>query len=87
MTDRINVTFLGKVIGTAGGWDQPDTMAICFYDFIPNALGKKFLVTWREYEDDMLQIDVEKGKVEAVQKNETCRELFPSWRVFEIGEG
>lgn len=85
----MDVKVLGKVIGTASGWDQADTWAIYFYEFKPNALGKRLLVTWRDDEDCILFIDFEEGKVAAQPQSDQMpdRELFPNWRIFEIGEG
>lgn len=34
---RIPVIILGRKLGTASGWDQPDHWAICFYDFAPDS--------------------------------------------------
>lgn len=85
MADRMEVNILGKVIGTCDGWDQGDTWLIIFHDFVPNDLGKKFLVTWHD-NCQQLQLDFERGVVEAVLKDDTVKEFFPFWRVFEIGE-
>lgn len=35
MSDRMEATVLGRVIGTATGWDMHDTMVFGFYDFEP----------------------------------------------------
>lgn len=35
--ERMEAKILGRVIGTADGWDQVDDQAICLYDFQPNS--------------------------------------------------
>lgn len=62
---EMQVRVLGKIIGTATGWDQPDTAAFSFNDFKPNELGKKFLSNWEDkYEG--LMINFETGEVQGI---------------------
>ena len=58
MKERIDVVILGRMIGTATGWDQSDDFSMIFYDFEPK--------------DDVeiptassINIDFVSGKVEA----------------------
>lgn len=37
MSERIDVTILGRALGTASGWDGDPGKWICFYDFEPKA--------------------------------------------------
>lgn len=84
--NNMEVKILGKVIGTCDGWDQGDTWLIIFHGFKPNDLGKKFLMTWCD-DCQQLQLDFERGVVEAILKDDSVKELSPSWRIFEVGEG
>lgn len=33
--ERMDVTIMGRRIGTASGWDVPVDHMLCFYDFVP----------------------------------------------------
>lgn len=54
---QIEWTVLGRVIGTATGWDQADSFVISVYDFQPVA-GVNLPKT------DCLTVDFEKGTAE-----------------------
>lgn len=58
MTDKIEWNVLGRIIGTASGWDQADTFVINLYDFEP---AKEVPLDPSE----CIFIDFESGKVEA----------------------
>src|SRR5882757_8785985 len=38
----MELTYLGKVIGTCSGWDQSGDSELLFYNYTPNVLGNKF---------------------------------------------
>lgn len=68
MTDRVDWTVLGRIIGSASGWDQADTFVMNIYDFEP-AANVPLEAT------ECLFIDFENGKVEAYN-DDTGK---PSW--------
>jgi len=35
MSERFNWEVMGRVVGTASGWDQADTFEMVLYDFVP----------------------------------------------------
>jgi hypothetical protein len=68
--EPMEVKVLGKIIGKASGWDQGDTAAFNFMDFVPNELGKKFLTNLPNRDIGCLVVDFENGTVEYYEKQE-----------------
>ena len=58
MSDRMNCHILGRILGTASGWDTLDTNAIIFYDFIPAPELIAVLPT-----HDCLEVNFETGQL------------------------
>lgn len=63
---RIEWTVLGRVIGTATGWDQADTFVIGLYDFEPaeNVKLPETDCLWIDFESGTAQTFDEGGNVE-----------------------
>lgn len=74
---------LGKIMGTASGWDQVTDWGIHFYDAQLNDLGKKFVPDWPAGKSCDLFIDFDKGVVEAyvIDYTGTVIRLIPDWSV------
>lgn len=74
---------LGKVIGTHTGWDEIENCHLQFYDFIPNALGMKF-IGQQTAADICLSIDFTKGNVYIYNNitQEHTEVEKPDWSVF-----
>lgn len=62
------LTILGKVVGTCGGWDQGGDNSLVYYKFQANELGQQWLqYTIREKEENKewtLFHDTQSGEVE-----------------------
>lgn len=65
--ERYPVTLLGRLVGSATGWDQIDTFQVSLYDFIP-AEGINLPKT------EFLTIDYESGKASTF--NEAGERVF-----------
>lgn len=90
---RLDLTVLGKIIGTYTGWDVVDENHDQFYNFQPNNLGKTFLRNSKIFQlYDYITIDYTNGKVAveaSVQMMPDPRdvenyttEVIPDWSVF-----
>lgn len=86
--EPVECTVLGKVLGTMTGFDFVDDMCLCFYDFVPGELGKKFLRAQKVEESDSLTVNFENAAVQLDHYQETPESEYkftivnPDWSVF-----
>lgn len=70
---------LGRVIGTASGWDEYNDWGIVFYDFVPNEIMKSSLPS-----TDHLYIDFEAGYVSYSLKNDKGDDISITIDIVEL---
>lgn len=83
---RMNIKLLGKVLGTAEGWEEPDTFVLQFMQIELNELGNKFV---RGHAQNTkyctLQIVIESGTVELISPfTAAVAKVNPDWSVFNV---
>ena len=67
MNDRIDVTVLGTVIGTASGWDEIESDCLAFYDFRGNIdFGNAILDPFKEVYES-ISLNFTTGEIEAYE--------------------
>lgn len=86
----MELLYLGKVIGTCSGWDQCGDQELCFYNYVPNTLGKKFLqmthISGEESIYDSISIDTETGNVTLYLRDVEIS-IEVDWSVFNREKG
>lgn len=82
MEDRMEVKLLGKVLGTASGWDEVDDHCVVFYNLATNTFGQKLLKFWGEdYRD--FEVNFVTGEVVIIKSDDNRLAVKLLWRHFE----
>jgi hypothetical protein len=81
---RVPWTIMGKLIGTATGWDIQDTLAFIIYDFESNELGLEFIPNFVGPRDLGVNFDTGEVAIYDIAGNETL--LVTNWSVFNRTE-
>lgn len=79
---RADYHVLGKIIGSASGWDQPDSFDITLYELDLNDLGRRFLPEVTERLAS-LTIGFETGEVFNIADDDTETRYQPIWSAFD----
>lgn len=78
---RVPWELMGKLIGTASGWDMQDTFAIIIYDLKVNEAGRKFVPDFPDGND--LTVDWSNGTAYFFgEGKEQETKLKTDWSVF-----
>jgi hypothetical protein len=77
---RSDYTVMGKIVGTATGWDAPDTFALMLYNFEPNELGKKLVPEFNGIND--IEFNFETGEVSIYDADSNQTLMRSDWSVF-----
>jgi hypothetical protein len=64
---RIDVTVMGSIIGTASGWDEMDSDCLCFYDFEVSSSFKPLLNKFKDNKAESISVNFTTGLVEAYE--------------------
>lgn len=86
----MELLYLGKVIGTCSGWDEGGSQELCFYNYIPNELGKKFIdphIDIHPARYDSITIGTETGDVSLYYKSSSWEKIEVDWSVFNREKG